>query len=288
MSLKHRLLAAAYQPLKQRNALLRLVSGHHGGRLRVLLYHDIAPTDEARFAAQLRWLSRSWRFITPSDFSAMISGEEAVVEDCLLLTFDDGFASNRQIAETVLNPMGIKALFFIVSEYAVLSDTADWRGFVAQNIYPGLQPENVPAHWRNMRWDDLAYLLETGHSIGAHTAHHARLSQVAPVDLAAEIILSADVLEQKLGINKVEHFAYTFGDLASFSPVALAVARSRFQFIYTGLRGLNASGVAPWAIRRDTMAANDSLSLVGALLEGGADHFYAASLATYESWGQEA
>jgi len=59
MSLKHRLLAAAYQPLKQRNALLRLVSGHHGGRLRVLLYHDIAATDEARFAAQLRWLSRS-------------------------------------------------------------------------------------------------------------------------------------------------------------------------------------------------------------------------------------
>ena len=288
MSIKHRFLAAAYQPLKLGNELLRKVSGHHGGRLRVLLYHDIAPTDEARFEAQLRWLSRYWRFVTPSDFAAMIFGDEPVVEDCLLLTFDDGFSSNRQIAETVLNPMGIKALFFIVSEYAVMSDTADWRGFVAQNIYPGIEPEKIPAQWRNMCWDDLAYLLETGHSIGAHTAHHARLSQVAPVDLAEEIISSADVLEQKLGINKVEHFAYTFGDLASFSPVALSVARSRFKFIYTGLRGLNASVVAPWAIRRDTMTANDSLSLVGALLEGGADRFYTTSLAIYESWGQEA
>jgi peptidoglycan/xylan/chitin deacetylase (PgdA/CDA1 family) len=287
MSLKHQLLAAAYQPLKLGNTLLRKVSGHHGGRLRVLLYHDIAPTDEARFEVQLRWLSRSWRFITPSDFAAMIFGDEPLVEDCLLLTFDDGFASNRRTAETVLNPMGIKALFFIVSEFAALSDTADWRGFVAQNIYPGLQPENVPAYWRNMSWDDLAYLLETGHSIGAHTAYHARLSQVTPVDLAEEIILSADVLEQKLGI-KVDHFAYTFGDLASFSPDSLAVARSRFQFIYTGLRGLNACGVPPWAIRRDAVYANDSLSLLGALLEGGADGFYTTNLAVYESWGQEA
>lgn len=285
MSLKHRLLAAAYQPLKLSNALLRQVSGHQGGRLRVLLYHDIAPSDEARFAVQLRWLSRSWRFITPGTFVSMISGEEPVHEDCLLLSFDDGFASNRRVAESILNPMGIKALFFIVSEFAALSDTADWRSFVSQNIYPGLQPEDVPAHWRNMNWDDLAYLLETGHSIGAHTAHHARLSQVAPVDLAAEIILSADVLQQKLR-SKIEHFAYTFGDLASFSPAALAAARSRFKFVYTGLRGTNVSGVAPWAIRRDAMAASDSLSLVGALLEGGADRLYAASLATYESWGQ--
>lgn len=287
MSLKHRLLAAAYQPLKLSNALLRQMGGHQGGRLRVLLYHDITPADEARFATQLRWLSRTWRFITPSSFASMIAGEESVPEDCLLLSFDDGFASNRRIAETVLNPMGIKALFFIVSEFAALSDTADWRGFVAQNIYPSLQPEDVPAHWRNMSWDDLAYLLETGHSIGCHTANHARLSQVASEDLEAEIIGSADVLERRLGI-KVEHLAYTFGNLASFSKAALVVARSRFKYIYTGLRGDNASGVPSWAIRRDAIAATDPLSLVGALLEGGADRLYADNLAEYESWGHRA
>ena len=285
MSLKHRILAAAYQPLKLGNALLRQAGGHPVGRLRVLLYHDIAPADEVRFAAQLRWLSRSWRFITPSDFAAMISGELPVLEDYLLLTTDDGFASNRRIAETVLNPMGIKAVFFIVSEFADLSDTADWRGFVAKYIYPNLTPEDVPDHWQNMTWDDLAYLLETGHSIGGHTAHHVYLSQVAQVELEAEIILSADALERRLG-TKVEHFAYTFGDLASFSPAALAVARSRFNFIYTGLRGDNARDATPWAIRRDSMAAAYPVALVGALLEGGADKFYAGSLAEYASWGQ--
>jgi len=264
---------------------VRRAGGHQGGRLRVLLYHDIAPADEARFAAQLRWLSRSWRFITPSDFAAMISGELPVLEDCLLLSFDDGFASNRRIAETVLNPMGINAVFFVVSEYADLSDTADWRGFIAKYIYPNLMPEDVPDHWQNMTWDDLAYLLETGHSMGGHTAHHKRLSQVAEEELETEIILSADALERKLG-TKVEHFSYTFGDLASFSPAALAVARRRFKFIYTGMRGDNARSASHWAIRRDTMAAAYPVALVGVLLEGGADQFYANSLAEYASWGQ--
>ena len=286
MSLKHQLLAAAYHPLKLGNAVRRRAMGKAGGRLRVLLYHDIAPENESRFAKQLSWLSRSWRFISPDEFSAIVSNNLEVQEDCLMLTFDDGFASNRRVVETVLNPMGIKALFFVISEFVKLSGETDWRSFVAQNIcYPNILINEVPSHWRNMTWNDLNYLLESGHSIGAHTAHHARLSQLPNKDLVAEILLSADTLEEKLG-TKISHFAYTFGDLASFSPAALAIARTRFKFIYTGLRGINASGVAPWAIRRDAVAATDSLALLGALLEGGVDWMYVRSLSEYGSWGK--
>jgi peptidoglycan/xylan/chitin deacetylase (PgdA/CDA1 family) len=141
----------------------------------------------------------------------------------------------------------------------------------------------VPSHWINMSWEDLAFLVDSGHTIGAHTAHHARLSEIPAKELAVEIVQSADLLEKKLGIC-VEHFAYTFGDLASFSPVALALARVRFPFIYTGLRGNNDVGVAPWAIRRDAIDPTNSNALVGAYLEGGADFLYAKSLRTYESW----
>jgi hypothetical protein len=91
-------------------------------------------------------------------------------------------------------------------------------------------------------------------------------------------------LERKLGV-KVDCFAYTFGNLNSFSQAALSEARHRFPFIFTGMRGDNARGVPPWALRRDAMAAVDSLSLVGALLEGGADLFYSRNLEKYEQWG---
>jgi peptidoglycan/xylan/chitin deacetylase (PgdA/CDA1 family) len=251
----------------------------------VLIYHDIAPQDEARFAAHLRWLAKSWRFVDPQHFAEMISGDEAVREDSLLLTFDDGFASDRRVAENVLNPMGIRALFFVVSHFAALSGKDDWRGYVARNIWPGIEPGDVPDHRRNMTFDDLVYLLETGHSIGGHTASHARLSQVAPENMSAEIAGGADMLEQRLGV-KIDHFAYTFGDLDSINATALSVARSRFSFIYTGMRGDNARDIPPWAIRRDAITPIDSFSLVGALLEGGADRRYARNLAEYESWGE--
>lgn len=284
MSLKYRLLASAYRPLRISNALLRLV-GRRPGRLRVLIVHGISPLEEVLFAAHLRWLAHTWKFVDPQRFAAMISGDEQVYEDSLLLTFDDGFASNHRIAKTVLNPMGIRALFFVVSGFVALSEKDDWRDFIAQNIYPGMRPADIPDHWRNMGWDDLAYLLETGHSIGAHTASHFRLSQLATKDLEAEIVSGADALEQRL-CTKIEHFAYPFGNLASFSPAALNVARRRFKYIYTGLRGNNAHGVPLWAIRRDAFSPTDSLSLTGAILEGGADWHYAASLAEYESWGR--
>lgn len=288
MSLKHHFLSAAYYPLRITNDLLRQVGCRSTGRLRVLLYHAIAPCQEVCFEAQLRWLSRSWQFVGPNMFAAMVTGEVPVRQDTLLLTFDDGFASNRRIAENVLDPMGISAMFFVVSEFMSLSGKDDWRGFVSRHIYPSMKPEEIPSDWRNMTWDDLGYLLRNGHGIGCHTSHHARLSQIAVEDLQAEIVTSADVMERRLGV-KVEHFAYPFGDLASFSCTALAAARARFKYIYTGLRGDNARGVPSWAIRRDAMAASDSLSLIGALVEGGADRpLYSGRLAEYESWGRSA
>jgi peptidoglycan/xylan/chitin deacetylase (PgdA/CDA1 family) len=287
MSLIHSILATAYHPLHSGNNLLRCVGAKPDARVRVLICHDIAPQEQDRFAAQLRWLARSWSFVTPQRFAAMMRGDEPIKGANLLLTFDDGFVSNRRVAEQVLNPMGIKALFFVVSAFVDLAEGDDYRAFITRHIWPGLPPEAVPNHWCNLTWNDLAWLLESGHTIGAHTRTHARLSELKQVDeLEAEIMRSANVLESNLGV-KVEHFAYPFGNLASFSPSALAMARRRFSFIYTGLRGDNARGAAPWALRRDAIFPANSFGLIGALLEGGADIRYARDLAQYDSWGNQ-
>ena len=141
----------------------------------------------------------------------------------------------------------------------------------------------MPVSKQNMSIDDLKFLNNTGHSIGAHTADHTRLSDTLGDGLNREIVDSADYLEQKIGI-KIEHFAYTFGDLSSFTPEALAIASHRFKYIHTGLRGDNSLKNPPWAIRRDSLSPTDPLYLLGALLEGGADRFYLSSLNEYESW----
>lgn len=287
MSLIHSLLAASYPPLRIGNNLLRQVGVKSDARLRVLIYHDIAPYEQERFAAQLRWLNQFWTFVSPQRFAAMIRGYDQIKGANLLLTFDDGFASNRRVAEEVLNPMGIQALFFVVSALVNLDEGDDYRSFIARHICPGVNPKSIPAHRRNMTWADLSWLIESRHTIGAHTGTHARLSVMKKSnELESDIIESANLLESNLGV-KVEHFAYPFGDLASFSPAALAVARRRFSFIYTGLRGDNARGVPAWVLRRDAISPANSFGLIGAFLEGGADIRYARAIAQCESWGNQ-
>ena len=286
MSLKHSLLSAAYLPLRMGNNLLRRVGVKLDARVRIINYHDIATNEQEKFAAQLRWLARSWTFVSPQRFAAMISGEEPIKGSNLLLTFDDGFASNRRVAEEVLKPMGIQALFFVVPDFVNFREE-DYRTYITSHFYPNMNPERVPECGPNMTWNDLAWLIENGHTIGNHTRTHALLSELKQEnELQEEIVESADELERNLGV-KIEHFAFPFGNLGSFSPAALALARHRFPFIYTGLRGDNTDKADKWAIRRDVIQTYDSLGLVGALLEGGADFHYAKSLAKYKSWGKE-
>jgi peptidoglycan/xylan/chitin deacetylase (PgdA/CDA1 family) len=276
---------SVYKPLKLYNNVLKKMGRRSSARLRVLLYHDIAPQHETKFEDQLIWLSKTWQFITPQQFSHIMDGSLSLERDSLLLTFDDGFISNRGVVERILNPLKIKALFFIVSNFAKLCNADDWRVFVAKNIDPRLMPEDVPDSKQNMSINDLKYLKDTGHSIGAHTSNHTRLSDALGESLRSEIVDSADDIEKKLGI-KIEHFAYTFGDVSSFTPEALRIARCRFKYVHTGLRGDN-SLIIPWAIRRDSSSPADPLYLLGALLEGGADSLYANSLKRYDSWGGE-
>ncbi len=284
MTWRHHVMASGYCALKTVKAIGRPLGFASSNSLRVLLYHDIAPEDQARFVAQLRWLRRSWNFVSTEKFAALISGNEPIRGRNLLLTFDDGFASNREIAEQVLNPMGIRALFFAVSDFVSLMDREEARHFIARHIQPGSSVDELPGHLYNMGWSDLEALLEQGHSIGGHTRTHARLSQInAELDLKGEIIGSADTLAKRLGVS-IEHFAYTFGDIASFSPEALAIARQRFRFVYSGLRGENARDVSPLALRRDAATTRDSMAVLGAYVEGAADFRYARSRAQLASW----
>ena len=284
MRLLHHALAATYPALN----LLRKVkqfTGFNGSKhLRVLLYHDIAPEEHKDFERQLGWLSRRWTFISPEHFAAVINGEKTIQNNSLLLTFDDGFTSNLTVTQKILNPMGIQAVFFVISDLVAIEDHEEALQFIVSHVMPNTTKYNLPTYLDNMKWSDLEVLLEQGHTIGAHTRTHARLSEISSSSgLADEIVTSAESLENHLGIH-IEHFAYTFGDLSSFSSQALLVAQKRFRYVYSGLRGNNSVGTSSFAIRRDSLKPSDSHALVGAFLEGGADFLYRPSLNQLEDW----
>jgi len=249
----------------------------------VLSYHDMSEPDEALFERQLRWVRKSWDIVDPTVFAAMVDGELPVKRDSLLLTFDDGTVSNLHVAERVLRPLGIRALFFVVGRYALLSERDDWRAFAAKNIILNRGPNEIPLNFQNMSIQDLRELLRAGHTIGAHTATHARLSSLGGPQLHDEIVGGADLLEGHLK-SAIQHFAYPFGDFNSISAEASHIARRRFKYVYTGMRGNNSGCRQTWSLWRDSNDPHDSLWYSGACLEGGADFLYQKNREICETW----
>lgn len=276
MSFRQQIFSGLYLPFKTVKSIGRFLGIVSPESLRVLLYHDIPPNQQEHFAVQLRWLARSWNFVSAVEFGEMMSGNRPIRGRNLLLTFDDGFASNRVVAEKILNPMRIPALFFVVSGFAELDNFNTAQHFISDNILPGTPVTELPDHLYNMNWNDLSALLEQGHTIGAHTANHKKLTQLdTDEERTGEIITSANRISTKLGVP-IEHFAYTFGDINSIDKKALAVTRTRFKFVYSGIRGSNTKDISPFAIRRDAIAPQNSVSQLGSFVEGLSDPYYMA------------
>lgn len=93
-----------------------------------------------------------------------------------------------------------------------------------------------------MSINDLKKLQADGHTIGGHTTTHARLSTISSKNLHDEIVYGADLLESYLG-TLVRHFAYPLGDFNSINAEVCKLARKRFDYVYTGMRGNNSTVV---------------------------------------------
>ncbi len=284
MQVHHKLLIIIYPLIYLKNRLMEFFYPQLKNQIRVLLYHDIPPDKYEYFSFQLSEIKKQWNFISPDEFTSHMSGKTPLKGKNLLLTFDDGFISNKLVAESILKSFGIKAIFFVLPNFINISNSSLARKYVADYIYPSMNIEEVPINWINMNWDDLQELIRAGHTIGAHTMSHTKLSTIIDVgELQKEIAESAEILEQKLGIP-IRHFAFPFGNIESFSPEALKVAKGHFGLIYSGLRGKNIPTVSKYAIRRDSVTPKDHPFLIASFLNGAADFQYSRSVNILDSW----
>jgi peptidoglycan/xylan/chitin deacetylase (PgdA/CDA1 family) len=254
------------------------------GGIRILIYHDINIVDIPAFERQIQWLRSRYSFLTPDEFKEIIKNKPIIDRTKILITFDDGFHSSYLIAREVLKKFDVKAIFFIISDFAKINNNKLAHKFIADHIIPGKSIKEISDHSFNLNYDQLKLLISDGHTIGSHTKTHARLSNIKELEiLNEEIIYSSNALEKDLDIH-ISDFAYTFGDIGSFSKLALTIARKRFEYIYTGLRGNNVEYCNPLCIQREAISPNDSNWTVGTFIEGGVDIFYKLKLNKYKKW----
>ena len=277
-----------YFPLRIYNSAISILIKNHS-IIRVIIMHDIPRSSLDNYKKKIKFLSKKWNFITPEEFTNHLTYRKRLDGRNILLTFDDGYYSNRVVAEEVLNPLGIKAIFFVITDFLKSKDSKEQIKFIKNNLFPDWRHHKFSGNFTDtkpMGEEDLKYLVNEGHTIGCHTSSHADLSSISDEDkLKKEIIESADYLE-KIISKKIDHFSFSYGNVSFFSKQALNISKSRFKFIHTGMRGNNSKNIKPWAIRRDAISIDNSHLEMVSLLEGSADFIYKKDLIKYESWDE--
>jgi len=250
-------------------------NNNNKGALRILIYHDIPYKDFDKFEAQIKRIAMDYGFVGPDDLQDILAGTMKYTGTKVLLTFDDGFKSNAFLAKKFLDPHGIKALFFIPPGFINAKNRDQQKALIAVNIYNNrFKPEEIPDDMAPMTWQDLEYLLNQGHTIGAHTINHQRLTEIENEDeLKREIIESGDILQKKLGID-VDHFSYPAGNIGSIDPRAMKIIKERYMYCYSGIRGNNYGDTNLYALLRDPISVDDPPVYFRFILEDGLGLIY--------------
>lgn len=254
----------------------RLFSGPPAAGFRILLFHDLPAHLLPAFGELVAELKQTCGLLTPRQAETWLRGTVAPPRESgrdtppCLLSFDDGFASNLELARSVLASEDVKALFFVLPGLIDLP-AAEQRAGIAAEVFRG---RHHPApDQRLMSWEEIRELAAMGHTVGAHGMTHRRLSDLRDEALRREVLDAGTAIEERLG-GAVTWYAHAFGHIDALSAEALAVIREGYRYCRSGVRGLNTTATSPHALRADHIDPAAPPAWGRLVLEGGLDGRY--------------
>ena len=217
----------------------------------VLMYHAIGAEGEPasayvlperRFRRQMAWLTwRGYRVLSLSDIVRARREHRLPPGRSVVLTFDDGYRDNLELACPILRRRHFPATIFMVTDAAGGANTWDRDGALAGRPL--------------LSWAEARAVQSSGVEFGAHTRRHPPLTTVPPERLADEIVGSRLDLERALE-RPVAAFAYPHG---RYDEATLAVTRAGgFLGACCSEGGVNDPAVDPYLVRRVEIRGDDS------------------------------
>lgn len=266
--------------------LYSVIGEINSNQLRVIIFHDIENNQQQKFEKLIKKLKETWNIITPIEFKKLITNNNVnIKKKNILITFDDGYKSQKKITEKYLDPLNIKALFFVVSDFIKLKTKEEAHNFIRKNFYKEEKSElNLDESTLNMSQEDIQELIGNGHTIGGHTSTHAELSKIKDNNIFFDEIVNSSLrLENIIQNYKIEDFAYTFGDLESIDEKSTKTILQNYKYLYSGLRGNNLN-LNSKIIRRDAISLNEPFEVISAYLNGYTDFIYKTKINKLEKW----
>ncbi|KQX35639.1 hypothetical protein ASD04_12675 [Devosia sp. Root436] len=239
-----------------------------GARLRVpvLCYHSVNDTGNAEcdplpsalFESHLQHLRAHYTPISLAELADALNSGASIPPDAVVVTFDDGYRDNFEVAYPLLSQYRIPATFFIVPGF--LDGEVDLIGD------PGWEAMS----WENVLSMDADPLVE----FGAHTQSHPILSTLSETQARHEISKSKAELQRRLG-HVIEFFAYPYGQGEHVGPAALAeVARQQFSLACSTIWRTTHAQNERYFLNRIMITSDDTVEVLDLKLRGGFDYIY--------------
>jgi peptidoglycan/xylan/chitin deacetylase (PgdA/CDA1 family) len=222
---------------KRSNEFQRAELKVSGPVLAVLAYHKIGAPPSAGwetwfyvpaevFARHLDELRRGgWQVLDVEALVRGLTAPDTLPRRAAVITFDDGYRSNLEIAVPWLQRFGYPAVMFVPTAFVGDRNTFD----------AGQEPDEPICNW-----DDLRALSRLGVSVQSHGVSHRGFSALNEAEQEQELLRSRLLLEDELS-TRVALFSFPYGDSGSDParvPGALAQAGYSGGCLYGG--GLNA------------------------------------------------
>ncbi|WP_240343907.1 polysaccharide deacetylase family protein [Paenibacillus sp. SYP-B3998] len=166
--------------------------------------------------------------LTLNDFTLILQNQKAAPPRPVLLTFDDGYANNAELAMPILRQYNFPATLFIS------------LGAVGQPGY--------------LSWPQIKEMHAAGWDIQPHTVTHPHLPLLDADKQREEIMHSRQQLEEQLG-GKADVFAFPYGE---YNEETLKILREAgFRYAFTTQEGRVDSSLPPLELPRIVVYGDD-------------------------------
>lgn len=209
----------------------------------VIIYHHLAPVPEegnpsvlttAEFGQQMAWLQAAgFQPIDTKELAAWLEGKGTLPQRPVLVTFDDGYQSNYELAHPILRQMNWKATLFLVTS----------------------KVGRTPGKYPYVTWEQLAEMTQSQvWEVQAHAHDGHREIESIPAYLfwsAAEIQQDLQAIQQELTSHQLPAataLAYPYG--AYDAETLQAASAVGLKLAFTGGYSYVRQGDEPLTLKR--------------------------------------
>ncbi len=207
---------------------------------RILMYHSISETPTYPWAVSTENFKRQMEVVAQSDLQVIgLDGMIQLLNDGkpvagkLVITFDDGYVDNLEIAAPIMAQYGFTATIFVTTGF--VGKHNDW------DTGEGIEPLSL------LDWDGFRELSGMGHLLGGHSHRHVNLAEID--DPVAEIEEPIRLIRREIGQEFIP-FAYPYGKWNSVAREAVIGAGYDCSCIAGGYFG-NHPGTDRWLLKRE-------------------------------------